>query len=222
MKTTPKCAACAHPKEKRLCVAGQGRHPEFCPTAAEGDGLTWVFHDDPAMREFARQASIQEAEGYAERDADPWVRLPCKPRLQETWEFARRMGYSRVGLAFCMGLRHEAALVARALEEHGLEVVSATCKVGAVPKEALGLRDDEKVHPGAHESMCNPAAQAALLNKAETELNILLGLCVGHDALFLKHAEAPCTVLAVKDRVLAHNPLAAVYTLDSYYDRLKG
>ena len=179
-------------------------------------------YEEPRTREFARQASIQEAEGYADRDADPWVRLPCKTRLQETWEFALRMGYQRVGLAFCIGLHREATLVARALEAHGLEVLSVACKVGGVPKETLGVEDKQKVHPGGREPMCNPAAQAMLLDQAGSQLNILLGLCVGHDALFIQHAAAPCTVLAVKDRVLGHNPLAAVYNMDSYYDRLKG
>ena len=51
--------------------------------------------------------------------------------------------------------------------------------------------------------------------------NVLLGLCVGHDSLFFKYTEAPCTVLAVKDRLLGHNPLAAVYNVDSYYRCLK-
>jgi len=58
-------------------------------------------------------------------------------------------------------------------------------------------------------------------NDAGVEFNILLGLCVGHDSLFFKHAAAPTTVLAVKERVTGHNPLAAVYLLDSYYARLK-
>ena len=44
-----------------------------------------------------------------------------------------------------------------------------------------------------------------------------MGLCVGHDSLFFRHSEAPVTVLAVKDRVLGHNPLAAVYLADGYY-----
>ena len=51
--------------------------------------------------------------------------------------------------------------------------------------------------------------------------NVLLGLCVGHDSLFFKYTEAPCTVLAVKDRLLGHNPMAAVYNVDSYYRCLK-
>jgi len=67
--------------------------------------------------------------------------------------------------------------------------------------------------------MCNPIGQARRLEKAETQLNVMLGLCVGHDSLFLRHSHAPVTVLAVKDRVLGHNPLAAVYTADGYYDK---
>lgn len=42
----------------------------------------------------------------------------------------------------------------------------------------------------------------------------------GHDSLFLKHSEAPCTVLVVKDRVLGHNPVAALYTSTGYYRKL--
>ena len=66
--------------------------------------------------------------------------------------------------------------------------------------------------------MCNNIAQAKILNRVKTDLNVLMGLCLGHDALFLKHSKAPVTVLAVKDRVLAHNPLGAIYA-DHYYER---
>jgi uncharacterized metal-binding protein len=36
----------------------------------------------------------------------------------------------------------------------------------------------------------------------------------------LKYSEAYCTVLVAKDRVLAHNPCAALYTTGSYYARM--
>lgn len=39
----------------------------------------------------------------------------------------------------------------------------------------------------------------------------VVGLCVGHDSLFIKFSEAPVTVLIAKDRVLAHNPVGALY-----------
>ncbi len=44
---------------------------------------------------------------------------------------------------------------------------------------------------------------------------------MGHDSLFIKHARGPVTVLAVKDRLLGHNPMAAIYHNDSYWRSLK-
>jgi uncharacterized metal-binding protein len=146
---------------------------------------------------------------------------PIKPRLVETIEFARRMKYQRLGLAFCIGLRKEAQVVERLLTSYGFEVVSAVCKLGRTPKESIGVQDTQKIRIGCFEAMCNPIAQAFVLNDEKTEFNVVVGLCVGHDSLFLKYAEAPCTVLAAKDRLLGHNPLAAVYTINSYYRSLK-
>ncbi|MBO5975907.1 MAG: DUF1847 domain-containing protein, partial [Oscillospiraceae bacterium] len=73
-----------------------------------------------------------------------------------------------------------------------------------------------KINPEGYEPICNPIAQAELLNDFETEFNIVLGLCVGHDSLFLKHANALSTVLVAKDRVMAHNPCGAIYTANGY------
>lgn len=139
----------------------------------------------------------------------------------ETVEFAKRMQYERLGLVFCIGLVKEAKVVEKLLSAEGFEVVSALCKVGREPKETLGVTDDQKIRIGCFESMCNPIAQALVVNSENTEFNIVMGLCVGHDSLFLKYADAPCTVLAAKDRLLGHNPLAAIYTIDSYYRSLK-
>ena len=130
------------------------------------------------------------------------------------------MGFRRLGIAFCSGLFREAEILHDVLIAHGFEVVSVVCKAGRVPKEEIGLADEDKVRPGGFESMCNPISQALFLNRAGTELNLMLGLCVGHDALFLKYADAYTTVLAVKDRLMGHNPLAALYTSGSYYKRL--
>jgi uncharacterized metal-binding protein len=85
----------------------------------------------------------------------------------------------------------------------------------------IGITDFDKIHRGTDEAMCNPIFQAKLLNHSKTEFNILMGLCVGHDSLFFKNAEAPTTVLAVKDRVTGHNPLAAIYLSESYYRKIK-
>lgn len=217
------CARCPYKTAERLCRVEDGKAPENCPTAngPERIAKSREVYEDPEIREFARQASIQEAEGYANRDAGYGRVRPQKTRIEEIMEFSRRMGYERLGIAFCMGLAAEAKAVEKIFSAHGFTVVSAICKAGRVPKEAIGLTDDQKIAVGQFEAMCNPVLQAMILNDAKSDFNVLLGLCVGHDALFFKHADAPCTVLAVKDRVLGHNPLAAVYNADSYYRSLK-
>ena len=111
----------------------------------------------------------------------------------------------------------EAGLLTDILEKNGFEVVSVQCKAGAIPKEEIGIAPTEKVSGSENwESMCNPIAQAMIINYAKVDLAIILGLCIGHDTLFIKYCDAPITVLAVKDRLLAHNPLGALYLSESY------
>ena len=88
-----------------------------------------------------------------------------------------------------------------------------------MPKSSIGLTDADTLSGCANEVMCNPIGQALLMNQEQTQFNILLGLCVGHDTLALKYLEAPVTVLAVKDRVAGHNPLAPIYVANSYYKK---
>ncbi|MFC2072730.1 DUF1847 domain-containing protein [Chloroflexota bacterium] len=59
-----------------------------------------------------------------------------------------------------------------------------------------------------------------VLNTENADLAIMLGLCIGHDTLFIKYCRVPMTVKVVKDRVTGHNPLAALYLSNSYYKRL--
>ena len=81
--------------------------------------------------------------------------------------------------------------------------------------------EDEKRSKGRKGGvMCNPIAQAEILNREGTDFNIAVGLCVGHDSLLFKYAKSLTTVLIAKDRVLGHNPAAALYTSSSYYRKL--
>jgi uncharacterized metal-binding protein len=205
----PACVKCA----SAVCHFGlmEGT-PDFCPSVNKETALGKAREllDDENVMAAAREASRVEGAGYGK-----W------PRVQEVIEFAKRLDIKRIGIAFCVGLRKEAKLFADILEAHGFEVVSVCCKVGGEPKENLGLEDAEKVIPGVYEAYCNPIAQALILDGEGCELNVLVGLCVGHDSLFIKHAQALTTVLIAKDRVTGHNPAAALYTSHSYYNRLK-
>ena len=217
------CARCPYESKQRKCYSEHGRSIPGCPSEKYGDltEKSMRIYADSDLLEFARQASIQEGEGYTDRELGYELARPCKSRLQETIEFAEKMGFRRLGLAFCVGLRREAAVTGNFLIKKGFQVSSVSCKAGGISKEEIGITDDQKIAPGTFETMCNPVMQALVLNRESTELNIALGLCVGHDSIFFMHSDAPCTVLAVKDRVLGHNPLAAVYTIDSYYRSLK-
>ncbi len=221
--TLSDCARCPFAASERLCRTPGGKAPAFCPTRdlKQLTDTSLEIYKQDKYAEFARQASIQEAEAYADRELGYERVRPAKTRIEEIAEFARKMNFQRLGLAFCVGLRREAKAVAELYSNQNFEVVSVICKAGCLDKNLIGLDDEQKITPHQPETMCNPVNQALILNHSNTDLNILLGLCVGHDSIFLKEAQAPCTILAVKDRVLGHNPLAAVYNINSYYRSLK-
>lgn len=131
-----------------------------------------------------------------------------EPRLREIMLFAKEMGFRKLGLVFCVGLVEEAKIVTKILSQD-FKVYSVCCKVSGIPKSDYDLEQIRSEKPV--EVMCNPAGQAAILNDAGAELNVICGLCVGHDALFSMHSQAPVTTFIVKDRVLGHNPAAAIY-----------
>jgi uncharacterized metal-binding protein len=195
--------------------------PDFCPMKLMPEVYPAALqeYDKPGVKDFAQRASVQEFQCY-ERLPDGL--RPKLTRIEETIQFARKCGYKRLGLAHCAGLAHEAGLLTEILEKNGFEVISVQCKTGAVPKERIGIKPEEKIAgPEMWETMCNPIVQAMIINKSGVDMAIMLGLCIGHDTLFIKYCAVPLTVLAVKDRVLGHNPLAALYAGDTYYRRLK-
>jgi len=211
------CTKCT----KRVCYSSNfNEGPSNCPTKTKQEVIKQAVaeYDKPEVREFARQASIQEFECYMNL---PEGRTPRNPRVEEVAQFAKKMGYRKLGIAFCIGLMNEAKTLTTILENRGFDVVSVCCKAGAIPKETIGITEEQKIKgPGSFESMCNPITQAEILNREGAEFNIVVGLCVGHDSLFFKYAHALTTVLIAKDRVFGHNPVAGLYLSGSYYRKL--
>ena len=209
----PGCAYC--PPTVRACRQGEDetRGPGFCPSKIAQDAIddTFEIYADPFLRKVAQASARVESEGYCR-----WT------RLEEICAFAHRMGFKKIGIATCISFVDQAYTLSGVLESHGFEVASVACKHGGIPKEDIGLADSEKIRPGGHESMCNPVCQAELLNRAGCELNVVLGLCVGHDSLFYMHSKGLVTTLVTKDRVLAHNPIGALNLAESYYSKVWG
>ncbi|NQT53510.1 DUF1847 domain-containing protein [bacterium] len=129
------------------------------------------------------------------------AKRPGVPRVEEIIHFARQAGYRRLGIAHCVGVQAAAEALDGILADH-FEVTRVGCKVGGIKTASLV--------DGGTGTSCNPVGQAKVLADAGTELNIAMALCLGHDILFGKHSAAPVTTLVVKDRVHAHNPIAAL------------
>ena len=221
---SPVCAKCptiaCTPPIKTDEVFSLDKAPNFCPMKLMPEVIEKAIseYDKPEVKEFARLASLQEFECYENL---PDGRRTKNPRILELIQFAQKCGYKKLGIAFCGGLAKEARMLTEILENKGFEVVSVRCKVGATPKERIGIKPEEKIGGSEKwESMCNPITQAEVLNAENVDLAIMLGLCIGHDTLFIKYCRVPMTVIAVKDRVTGHNPLAALYLANSYYGRL--
>lgn len=215
------CAKCpvvaCDPKIDVDGIPSIGSAPSYCPMIRMSDVIEKAVkeYEKSDIREFARLASVQEFEGC---DYLAEGQRPKNPRILELIQFARKCNYKKLGIAFCDGLSIEARKLTEVLEKQNFQVVSVRCKVGATPKEFIGIKPNEKNRGhDKYESMCNPIAQAEVLNAEKVDLAVMLGLCIGHDTLLLKYLHVPVTVLAVKDRVTGHNPLIPLYLLDTYY-----
>jgi len=166
--------------------------PEFCPRRHTREALEEareIRASDPEVKKYMDAATSVGGEGRGQ-----W------PRVKELIEFAKRMEMSKLGLAFCVGLKEEATVLARILESHGFDLTSVACTV---------------------EGGCSPVGQAVILNRMKTELNILMGLCMGDDVLFSKLSQAPVTTLVVKDRATYHNPVAPLASKSPFPTLLK-
>ena len=184
-RMSPQCAQC----ESKECRDGKDCFSQ--------DGNHRQLYQDSHIAELHRAASEVEGRHYGK-----------ETRLGEVVLLAKELRCQRIGLAFCIGLSEEAKIIAEILSTH-FKVVSVCCKVCGIDKKDFGL---SQISSKDGEVMCNPAGQAQLLNEEKTQLNVLCGLCVGHDAIFARVSDAPVTTLIAKDRVLAHNPAGAVYS----------
>ena len=193
------------------CSKRNASYPEFCLTEKltekELEKVVKLYTENEENNKIAIASAEVEGGFYGKYT-----------RVEEIMEVAKRIGAKKIGIATCVGLIEESRIFARILKLNGFDVYGVACKVGSVDKTDIGL--DPKYICKTGPVMCNPILQAKLLNKAGTQLNVVVGLCVGHDSLFYKYSKALATTLVTKDRVLAHNPVGALYQTRAYYKRL--
>jgi uncharacterized metal-binding protein len=195
------------------CYRRDKKFPDHCLTEAADDtrieAAMKVSRGDSLDARVARAAAEVEGLYY------------CKiSRVEEVVAFAKRIDARRIGIASCLGLIEETKIFVKILRAAGLEPYTVLCKVGSIDKSDIGIPDKLKIQCGTFEACCNPILQAELLNAAQTQLNVIMGLCVGHDSLFSKHSDALVTTLVAKDRTNGHNPVSTLYTAKMYSRRV--
>jgi uncharacterized metal-binding protein len=197
-KAPPAAYGCLHCTTAGSFKGDVSRMPRTCPTRTHGEVAT----DTSGYLSEERQALMHAADA-----------TPFKPdgalrnRVEEVANYAQRRGMKRIGIAFCVSLLRESQRLAQQLQAEGLETELVCCRVGAVDYDEIGL---PKAHPDRFAAICNPVAQARLLNDRNVDLVAQVGLCVGHDLILQEECDAPVTTLVVKDRALDHHTVAAL------------
>lgn len=134
------------------------------------------------------------------------VNLDCTSmssnRVEEIMNFARGINFERLGIAHCITFLWEAQILKQYFSKY-FDVYTVDCKYGRVTQEEI-------LGGAGGRILCNPAGQADFLNKKETQLNISMGLCVGHDMIFSKASNALVTNLFDKDFTNNNNPADAI------------
>jgi uncharacterized metal-binding protein len=195
------------------CYRHNKKYPKHCLTEAADsariEATAETYRGDSLDARVARAAAEVEGLYY------------CKiSRVEEVIAFARRIDAERIGIASCLGLIEETKVFAKVLRAAGLTPYTVLCKVGSIDKGDIGIPDNLKIQCGTFEACCNPILQARLLNAEQTQLNVIMGLCVGHDSLFTKYSDALVTTLVTKDRTNGHNPVSTLYTIKTYSKRI--
>ncbi len=224
--TCSRCAALWQKSGTTYCwsdPAAKPGKPGYCPSEREAEIIGESFAKYTGSDEDARLARVAAVvEGLCYQPVPGSAAVNARwTRVEDTIALAKLMGWEKIGIGTCIGLLEEADRLCDILRAQGFEPLSVCCKAGSIDKLALGIEEQHKVRPGTFEPACNPIAQARLLNAEKTGMNIIVGLCVGHDMLFAKYSEAPVTTLVVKDRVTGHNPAAVLYGQNFYYKRLQ-
>lgn len=210
---TPQCGKCTYyycqNTQKNIDKA---KLPAFCPMKTMEEALKIAlekFNVNEFQKRLYYHATIIEDEAY---EMIRGIRQAVRPRIREIVEFCKKVGFKKIGVVFCSGVRNEAKIVVEVFENFGLEVYSAICKCGSFPKPLMGVPEEE-LRLLKQTIACNSVGQAELMNQARTDINVICGLCIGHDIIFTLNSKAPVTTLIVKDRVTGHSSINSLYVM---------
>lgn len=175
-----------------------GELPEDCTSNLASDDARECavsYYNDEENNPVVRASSAVIGQSIA----DHW------PRVREIVSFAREAKAERIGIASCVSFLTETKLLAEILRAEGFEVVDAMCRIGSIRRVEAGACGEDEARADA--VTCNPYMQADVLNQSGTDINIIMGLCIGHDMIFTRQSHAWVTTLAIKDQSRTHDEI---------------
>ena len=192
-KKTLKCVCV-----KQGCWRSDIKIPEYC------EANNYIHELEVSNKEYSKKPVI---DAYKAACVVRAHNEGMTPRIEEALLYAKELRLKRIGFAACVSMSMELELLVKLFKKEGFEVFTTGCQIGGVDATNRGVPEVQ----GYSASVCHSIAQAEILNKEKTELNFILGLCMGHDILFTRFSKAPVSTLIVKDRVTGNNPAAALY-----------
>lgn len=180
------------------------RMPKNCPTLTSSE----IVED--AIEEYRNDPASKQLCDTIWRSYLPYTRK--QGRVEALVGFCHDLGIRKIGIATCVAFLECAQILEEILEAQGFQTITVCCQAGAVDSRVLGYDPASLGRQRERFTLCNPIAQAEILNEGQTEINIMLGLCLGHDMIFTRYAQAPTTVMAIKDYVYDHKPSTALLT----------
>lgn len=148
------------------CASRTSNFPKFCLTENVDDKILQdsldLYINNELVSKITHAAAEVEGQYYGR-----------VTRVEEIVLFAKKIGAKKIGIATCMGLIEESKIFAKILRAKGLEFYSVICKVGGIDKSEIGISDEDKVEKGEYEAICNPIAQAKILNSEKQILMLL-------------------------------------------------
>ncbi len=180
----------------KTCSKGTTDYPINCPTNDEKETIAEsidIYRSDVTVNRI-----MDLANNLAKDDSGEF-----RSRAEEIVTLVDQMSFKTIGIAFCISMSRQVKQFIKMFSEKNIKIVSVCCKAGGIGIDEIGIN----AKPSKFIASCNPITQAEIMNKENTELNIIVGLCVGHDIIFNKYSNAFVTTLVAKDRKHSHNPV---------------
>ncbi|MDI6819623.1 MAG: DUF1847 domain-containing protein [Candidatus Hodarchaeaceae archaeon] len=153
------------------------------------------------FKEYRKAGNLKLYQKSSSLEVEGYMRYP---RVKEPIRLAEGMGWNKLGMAFCIGLSEEAKKLQEVLKCTVLKFIRLCVKLVALRRKN-SLPERKRSRMQSNSPSDGPQRGWNGFERHRGSLH-------RPRHLFQRYSKAPTTTLIVKDRVLAHNPVGALYS----------